>query len=503
MLDKLLERLKSGSDIRGIAMRTDGASVLELTNDVISKILFAFVEWLTEKNDLKRSSLTIAIGHDPRISADRIKNVCINTLRGIGVNVCDCSLCSTPAMYLATSVLSCSAAIEITASHHPKNRNGLKFFTVDGGITSVELEDILNRVQNYVSDVPDRKGHVRSINLMQYYCEKLKELICSGVTNAPNKHQPLEGVKIVVDAGNGAGGFFVNEVLNSLGADTHGSAYLEPDGEFPNHIPNPEDPQALESIINLTKASNADLGIIFDTDVDRVAFVSKSGSPISGEKLIALASSMVLENAPDAIVVTDSVTSDNLKEFIRKRGGMQFRYKRGYNNVIAMAKKINAKGENCPLAIESSGHAAFKENNFIDDGAYLAAKVIIELVNLKQVGKTLDDVIKNLVTAKEKVTVRIPINSEDVFEYTEKVLDSIKSRTHFNRHMKIDETNIEGVRVNIPEKSCKGWFIIRKSVHDPELVLHAESEISGGLKDVLELVKSSLQSFGELDLSGF
>ena len=168
MLDKLLERLKSGSDIRGIAMRTDDASVLELTNDVISKILFAFVEWLAERNDLKRSSITIAIGHDPRLSAGRIKNVCINTLRGIGVNVCDCSLCSTPAMYLATSVLSCSAAIEITASHHPKNRNGLKFFTVDGGITSTELENILNRAQNYVSDAPGQKGHVRSIDLMQY-----------------------------------------------------------------------------------------------------------------------------------------------------------------------------------------------------------------------------------------------------------------------------------------------------------------------------------------------
>lgn len=503
MLDKLLERLKSGSDIRGVAMRTDGASTLELTNDVVSKILYAFVEWLTEKSDLERSALTIAIGHDPRISADRIKNVCINALRGIGVNVYDCALCSTPAMYLATSVLSCSAAIEITASHHPKNRNGLKFFTADGGITSIELEDILNKAQNQTAVIPDRKGHVRSINLMKYYCEKLKELICSGVTNVPNKHQPLDGIKIVVDAGNGAGGFFVEKVLNSLGADTRGSAYLEPDGEFPNHTPNPEDPQALESIINLTKASNADLGIIFDTDVDRVAFVSKSGSPISGEKLIALASSMVLENAPDSIIVTDSVTSDNLKEFIKKCGGMQFRYKRGYNNVIAMAKKINAKGENCPLAIESSGHAAFKENDFIDDGAYLAAKVIIQLVNLKRAGKTLDDVVKSLVIAKEKATIRIPINSEDAFEYSEQVLDSIKNRTHSNRHMKIDETNIEGVRVNIPEKSCKGWFIIRKSVHDPELVLHAESEVSGGLKDILELVKSSLQSFSELDLSGF
>ena len=501
MLEKSWKILKSGSDIRGTAIDTQDGAEINLTNAVIEKIMLAFGKWITEKTELEPSAITVAIGHDSRLSASRIKNVCINTLRAIGINVYDCSLASTPAMYTAISALKCAAAIEITASHQPYDRNGLKFFTAEGGVTGGDIEDILEKAQNITESTPSEvQGSIRKINIMDYYSEKIKKLITDNIECKLGK-KPLDGIKIVVDAGNGAGGFFVDKILKPLGADTEGSQFLDPDGNFPNHIPNPEDSNAITSIVNLTKESEADLGIIFDTDVDRVAVVGKNGLPITDEKMIALTSLIALKDNPDAIIVTDSVTSNHLEDFIRKHQGSQFRYKRGYNNVISMAKKINKKGGNCPLAIETSGHAAFRENNFIDDGAYLAAKIIIELAHIKSQGLNFNELIKDLRESKEKATVRMEIKSETPTEYADKILNHIKNYANSNRNMELDTENIEGIRINFTEKHRKGWAIIRKSLHDPEIVLHAESEVIGGIKGIFKILKSCLARFDMLDKS--
>lgn len=501
MLEEFWRNLKSGSDIRGVATSMVGNTEINLTNEVIEKIMVAFGIWIAEKTELEPNAITVAIGHDSRISANRIKNVCINTLRSMGINVYDCSLASTPAMYMAISTLKCSAAIEITASHHPADRNGLKFFTSEGGISAENIEDILEKAQNITEIMPSAiLGNVRKINLMDYYCEKIKKLITDNIKCEENK-KPLENINIVVDAGNGAAGFFVENILKPLGANTEKSQFLEPDGTFPNHVPNPENNEAIESIVALTKNSDADLGIIFDTDVDRVAVVGKGGKLIADEKLIALASLIALKNNPNAIIVTDSVTSDYLEEFIRKNHGTQFRYKRGYNNVISMAKKINAKGGNCPLAIETSGHAAFRENNFIDDGAYLAAKIIIEMTLAKSQGKNICDLIKDLSTAKEKKNIRIKIDAQKYSEYADKILNHIKNYANSKHNIKLDNENIEGVRINFTEKRHKGWAMFRKSLHDPEIVIHAESEVAGGLREIFKIIKSCLGRFDMLDKS--
>lgn len=501
MLEKFWQNLKNGSDIRGVATSGENDAEINLTNEVIEKIMLAFGSWISEKTELEPGAITVAIGHDSRNSAKRIKNVCINTLRSMGINVYDCSLASTPSMYTTISALKCSAAIEITASHQPADRNGLKFFTAEGGVSSEDIEDILEKAQSITETVPSAiQGNVRKINIMEYYSEKIRKLITDNVKCEENK-KPLEGVKIVVDAGNGVGGFFVSDILKPLGADTDESQFLEPNGDFPNHIPNPEDADALESITKLTKESNADLGIIFDTDVDRVAVVAKGGQIIAGEKMIALASLIALKNNPDAIIVTDSVTSDHLSDFIRKHQGTQFRYRRGYNNVISMAKKINAKGGNCPLAIETSGHAAFKENRFIDDGAYLAAKIIVEMALAKSQGQSIGDLIKGLTCAKEKRTVRLKINSDNPSEYADKILSHIRNYANSNRNMELDNENIEGVRIKFTEKHLKAWLNARKSLHDPEIVIHAESEVGSGLKGIFKAMKSCLGRFDMIDKS--
>lgn len=142
----------------------------------------------------------------------------------------------------------------------------------------------------------------------------------------PEAHdKPLAGMHILVDAGNGAGGFFATEVLQPLGADITGSQFLDPDGSFPNHVPNPEDPAAMAATIDAVKASGADMGIVFDTDVDRSGLVDRNGVAINKNKLIALMASVTLRKFPGSTIVTDSVTSSGLTKFIEKLGGQHLR----------------------------------------------------------------------------------------------------------------------------------------------------------------------------------
>lgn len=498
MLNDFWSKIKSGSDIRGVATDDIPGEDLELDNETIEKISLAFATWLSKTFSLACSSVTVAIGYDTRISSSRIKNVMINALRSVGVDIYDCGLTSTPAMFMANSVLDCLASVQITASHHPFNRNGLKFFTSQGGFSSANIDEILSFAQNEDFPPISKLGHVRNINLMNYYSEKLNGVIKNGIGIEQGKKDSdtLKGFKIVVDAGNGAGGFFVEKVLNVLGADTSGSRFLEPDGRFPNHTPNPEDPKAMQSIAEAVKESGADLGIIFDTDVDRVAFVGKSGKEISKNKLIALASTIVLRGKSEGVIVTDSVTSDYLKKFIENLGGTHFRYKRGYHNVISMAKKLGEKGVYCPLAIESSGHAAFKENDFVDDGAFFAAKIIVELVKAREEGKELEDLISNLVDAKESLSFRIGANEE----LSEQILNDFKNYVRSNKFFEFDKDNIEGVRANNKLKHQKGWVLLRKSIHDPVLIIYAESYVVNGAKALVGAVHSFLKRYKALNL---
>ena len=168
------------------------------------------------------------------------------------------------------------------------------------------------------------------IDFMKIYSGQLVDKIRQAVNHPTHPETPLQGLHIIVDAGNGAGGFFVDHILQVLGADTRGSQFLEPDGSFPNHAPNPEDPEAIASLRAAVLREKADLGIIFDTDVDRAGAVDRNGYEINRNRLIALMASIILEDHPGTTIVTDSITSDELGEYIREEGGKHHRFRRGY-----------------------------------------------------------------------------------------------------------------------------------------------------------------------------
>ncbi|MBQ3149868.1 MAG: phosphomannomutase/phosphoglucomutase [Clostridia bacterium] len=495
-MDKNWMGFKSGTDIRGIGFG-DCTDPLYLSDDAVKRMAKGFVLWLYEKT--AKTKLTVSVGHDSRVSSQRIDDAVTEALVSMGVDVIRCSMSSTPAMFMTTVDLPCDGAIQITASHHPMDKNGLKFFTKDGGLDSSDIEYILDKAQRNEFESAEG-GSCRDVNFMETYAASLRELIKKEV-RADNYDRPLAGYKIAVDAGNGVGGFYATQVLEKLGADISGSRFLEPDGTFPNHIANPEDKTAMKMASEATLESNSDLGVIFDTDVDRAGCVGKDGQEINRNRLIALASCIALEGNEGGTVVTDSVTSDGLCEFIKQLGGKHLRFKRGYKNVINKMAELNADGINCPLAIETSGHAAFRDNYNLDDGAYLVTKIIIRMALLGKEGKNIEDMLSALRIPAEEKEIRYRILCDDfktagnrfIEEWTEYAsrLDGYTSAPD----------NYEGIRFSTDKNSGNGWILVRLSVHDPVIAINAESDSQGGCRQMFKVLYDFSKNKESLDIS--
>lgn len=490
-------KLKSGTDIRGVAVETENSSV-ELTDETVFDLTAGFCLWLFEKG-VRKGSL-VSVGHDSRISAGRIKKQVTDALMSFGFHVYDCGLSSTPAMFMTTVDLDCEAAVQITASHHPFDRNGLKFFTKSGGLDGKDIEKLIALSCEY--RLPDSgKGAAEAVDYMSVYAKRLRDMICREV-NAENYEKPLDGYKIVVDAGNGVGGFYAEQVLKPLGADISGSQFLNPDGMFPNHAPNPENGQAMQSICAAVKRNHADLGIIFDTDVDRAGCVDENGREINRNRLVALASIIALEGNEGGTIVTDSVTSTGLTDFINNTlGAVHYRYRRGYRNVINRQIELNEKGVNCPLAIETSGHAAFRENYYLDDGAYLITKIVIKTAQMGREGKKLESLISSLRDPVEACELRPKILKEDFRSCGNKVLDSLEKYAADREGWTLADDNREGLRIFLDKAHGDGWFLLRLSVHDPLMPLNIESDSEGGATVILGQVYEFLKCCDGLDIS--
>ena len=500
-----LATLQNGSDIRGIAIQTKNND-LTLTDERIKKIIYGLLVWLEKIKNLNNQlvKLKVAIGYDSRLSADRIQQIAIDTLIKLGIDVVDVGLSTTPAMFMSTQYkeFNCDAAIMITASHLPYEYNGLKIFTKDGGAEHEDIEFILTNTDLKKTTSSDIKGKVTKANLLKVYASDLRNKIICGINDNMSYDKPLSGRHIIVDAGNGAGGFFATEVLEKLGATIKGSQFLDPDGTFPNHIPNPDNKEAMTSIQKAVLANQADLGIIFDTDVDRSALVDHKGATLNRNNLIAVISAILIDENPGTTIVTNSATSEHLKTFIEELGGYQSRYLTGYRNVINQALKLNEEGIQTSLAIETSGHAALKENYFLDDGAYLVSKILIADARLRKENKTIGSLIESLKQPLETDEVRFRILTQPI---QENGLNTIGKFGEFIKKMPdlaIEPNNVEGVRVNTKGVYGSGWFLLRMSLHEPLLVLTFESDEVGKIKNIRQDLKIFFNEQHCLESSG-
>ncbi|KAF7827627.1 phosphoglucosamine mutase [Senna tora] len=520
-----IRRLQNGSDVRGVALEGEKGRKVDLTPPAVEAIAESFGEWvmdgIAEKNGegqppaAAESTVRVSLGRDPRISGSRLSVAVFAGLVRAGCMVFDMGLATTPACFMSTLLppFAFDASIMMTASHLPYTRNGLKFFTKRGGLTSTEVEEICDKaarkyanrftkVSTLLNTSPTR------VDFMSTYAKHLREIIIQRVNHPLHYDSPLKGFQIIVNAGNGSGGFFTWDVLDKLGADTFGSLHLNPDGMFPNHIPNPEDKTAMAMTRAAVLGNTADLGVVFDTDVDRSGVVDERGNPINGDKLIALMAAIVLRENPGSTIVTDARTSMALTRFITERGGQHCLYRVGYRNVIDKGVQLNEDGIQTHLMMETSGHGALKENHFLDDGAYMVVKIIIEMVRMKLEGseKGIGSLIEDLEEPLESLELRLNIISEprhakatgaeaiETFRnYIEEgrikgweldscgdcwvsdgcLVDTNETPTAIDAHM-------YRAKVSDEEHGEHGWIHMRQSIHNPNIAVNMQSTINGG-----------------------
>ncbi|WP_196605000.1 phosphohexomutase domain-containing protein [Pectinatus haikarae] len=498
--EKAILSLQNGSDVRGVAVEGVEGEPVTLTGEYANRITAGFVKWLAAKNGKAVADLKIAVGHDSRISASDLKKQALKAIMGLGAKAYDCNMATTPAMFMSLvyDQTKFDGSIMITASHLPFNRNGLKFFTIDGGMEKSDLTDALKIAVN-TAKIDTDISTVQNCELIDLYAQDLCEKIRKGI-NSEEFYHPLKGIHIVVDAGNGAGGFFVEKVLGQLGADTAGSQFLEPDGHFPNHIPNPENKQAMEALRSAVITNKADLGLIFDTDVDRMSAVLADGREINRDALIAMMAAILAPDYPESTIITDSVTSDKLTDFLQNELHLKHhRYMRGYKNVINECRRLNDKGEISPLAIETSGHGALKENYYLDDGAYLAVKLLVAAAIAKKEDKSLESLIEKLQPIFEEAEYRMSINCENFREYGQKVLKTFEERAK-EKGYTVVTPSYEGVRLSF-KGSVNGWALLRQSLHDPKMPLNIEGNGAGDCDKITAVMQELLIGFDQLDKS--
>ncbi len=518
MIDQSLLALQNGSDIRGVA--TDGiiGQNVTLTTDLVCKLCTGFVLWLAERNGTAENKeadkqenkrrIRIAIGMDARLTGPMLSQAAQESITKAGADVLFCGLASTPSMLYSTTkaidgaeeTVGADGAIMFTGSHMGFNRNGMKFFFGGMEADKDQITEIIT-VASEKKAGKVKKGDIHFCNILSIYSKHLSEKIrreLKGIAEDPE--HPLKGLKIVVDAGNGAGGFFVSRILQPLGADTTGSQFLTPDGRFPNHTPDPEDYEAMRSISTAVVLAGADIGIIFDADVDRVAIVDEDGRAINRNEFVALAAAITLEEHPHTSIVTDSITSNGITTFVHDiLGAHQCRYQRGYRNVINEAIHKNENGAPTWLAVETSGHAAFKENNFCDDGAYFATKIVIKLAQLKKEGKKLFSLIEKLPVPAESREFRLTILTPDFARAASNTLDGLRQFVSQIPEWEEVSQNHEGLRVICKGENEQGWFHFRLSLHSPVMPLNIESDKVGGVKNIITRLKMFFRSSKTID----
>ena len=486
--------LKNGTDVRGTA--TEGGEPVTLTEEAARNIATAFFLWLKKRTG--KAFPAVAVGHDTRLSSPSLCRAVTEGIAAWGGRVLLTGLSSTPSMFmLLQDGFGADGSVMITASHLPYRKNGLKFFVKEGGLEEEELEEVLTAA----SALPPPAAVRGEVTAKPYLATYAAQLVGT-VRRATGKERPLAGKKIIVDAGGGVGGFYAGLVLEPLGADTSGSQFLQPDGLFSHHIPNPENAEAMKSLTDAVTRCGADLGVIFDTDVDRAGAVAEDGREINRNRLIALISAILLEEEPGAAIVTDSVTSDGLTAFITSHGGTHRRFKRGYKNVINECKRLNAAGVSSPLAIETSGHAAFRENYYLDDGAYLVTRLLVALAKAGEEGRSLTSLIASLPEPAEAAEVRLGFEKGCDFKTLGMgVIEDLKGYASDMPHLSLAPDSYEGARVNFAKGCGDGWALVRMSLHEPILPVNAESDSAGGVALILRELYAFLRRYPFLELA--
>ena len=445
-------------DIRGVVPKS-------LNEDVARALGLAFADAA-----LKSSEKVVAVGRDGRLSGSMLRDALVEGLLVGGVDVIDVGMVTTPMLYYAAHTL-CNSGIQITGSHNPKDYNGFKM--VLGG-RAIYGEEILG-LYAYMKDdanhkISNTRGQLRHVDITEDYSNRITSDV-----------KLSRKMKIVVDSGNGIAGATAPALFRAMGCEVI-ELFSEVDGNFPNHHPDPSKPENLKDLIHTLSTTDAELGLAFDGDGDRLGVVTKDGQTIYPDRQMLLFAKDVLSRVPGGSIVFDVKCSQQLAPAIKDFGGNPVMFKTGHSLIKAQMKKLDS-----PLGGEMSGHIFFKERWFgFDDGTYAGAR----LLEILSKSKDSNQVLLDLPTSFSTPELNVPCAEGEPHRVTQGILDIVKSS-----HMPSPEhhpilCDVDGLRIDWSD----GFGLIRASNTTPVLVLRFEGQTNEALvrieKDMMELLRA-------------
>ncbi len=440
-------------DIRGVADR-------DLTDDLARAVGCALGTRLR-----REGGRTACLGRDVRESSPRLHAAVRDGLLSTGLDIFDAGIVPTPLLYYAIETTAASGGVMITGSHNPIEYNGFKLCRGTAPIWGEEIRAIEAQIR--ASDFAFGKGGARDFDAFPEYRAMVRARLKSG-----------RALKIVVDAGNGTGGLIGPQVLADLGHDVV-CLYCEPDGRFPHHLPDPTVPELMRDLRERVLAEQADLGVGYDGDADRIGLIDERGHMVFGDQILALFARELLARLPGSRILFDVKCSQGLEEDIRAHGGVPFMWKTGHSVL-----KVKMKEEGFPLAGEMSGHMFFNEGFFgFDDAIYGSARMAAYLSSLDRPLSAQIDSLPRFVNTPE---IRIACPDEAKFRVVE------EATRHFAATRSV--ISIDGVRARFPE----GWGLLRASNTQPVLVLRFEARTAAALAAIEEEFRAFLARYPEV-----
>ncbi|VTY38701.1 Phosphomannomutase/phosphoglucomutase [Xylophilus ampelinus] len=404
----------------------------------------------------------VAVGRDGRLSGPALADALIRGLVATGVEVIDIGAVTTPMLYFAASTLATSG-IQVTGSHNPKDYNGFKMVLAGRAIYGDEIQALRKVMEDGSAALADG-GSVRKVDVLPAYVERIVGDI--------KLQRPL---KIVVDSGNGIAGASAPAIFRAIGCEVT-ELYSEVDGNFPNHHPDPSKPENLADLIRALQSGDAELGLAFDGDGDRLGIVTKDGQNIYPDRQMMLFAKDVLSRVPGGTIVYDVKCSQRLAPAIEAAGGVPMIYKTGHSLIKAKMKEVDS-----PLGGEMSGHIFFKERWFgFDDGTYAGCR----LLEILSASPNASAVLNALPTSFSTPEINVKCEEGEPHRLVEQLVKSAK----FDAPAKV--STIDGVRVDWPD----GFGLIRASNTTPVLVLRFEGQTQDALHRIEDVMTKLLKS---------
>ncbi|WP_286934182.1 MULTISPECIES: phosphomannomutase/phosphoglucomutase [Aminobacterium] len=444
-------------DIRGVADT-------ELTAYVVTAIGKAYGTLLR-----REGISTITIGGDVRLSTERIRQNIIDGVIWAGVNVIDLGVVTTPLLYWSQFHFNFDGAVMVTGSHNPKDMNGLKLALGKSTMYGEQIQSILNMIEKDDMVPGQTLGSVKREDIWSGYIQMLLSKIKLG----PRK------LKVVADAGNGTAGLFIQKFLEGLGCRVV-PLFCQPDGNFPNHHPDPLKRENLVSLIETVKREKADVGFAFDGDSDRIGVVDEKGSVVWGDTLMALYWREILPKHPGADAIIEVKCSQALEDEIRRLGGKPLYYKAGHSLIKAKMKEIGAL-----FAGELSGHMFFADEFYgFDDSFYAAGRLLRILSNDRRI---LSDMLVDYPIYYSTAEIRVDCPDNKKFQVIEKIKEEALKE--------YKAITIDGVRILYPQ----GWGLVRASNTQPVLVTRCEGKTKEDLDFITQDMKKRMIAVGVSD----